>query len=80
MALIGMSEAARRMGLSNATSARRSLQNAGVRLEAIHARAFAVEESDLEAYIQKRAAMGGFTPGRPEGIHTPKRKKDADGS
>ena len=70
-----MSEAARRMGVSNATSARRSLQNAGVGLVAIHARAYAVEETDLQTYMVKRAAAGGFGPGRPDGIHTKKRKK-----
>jgi hypothetical protein len=66
------------MGVKNATSARRSLQNAGVVLEVISSRAFAVDEEALAAYIAKRAAAGGFAPGRPDGIHTPKRKKSED--
>lgn len=70
-----MGEAAKRMGLANATSARRSLQNAGVPLTVISARSFAVDEAHLAAYVARRAAAGGFGPGRPEGIHTKKKKK-----
>ena len=74
-----MGEAAKRMGLANATSARRSLQNAGLPLVVISARSFAVEESALATYMAQRAAAGGFAPGRPGGIHTKKKKKEVPG-
>lgn len=64
MALIGLSEAAKRLGV-HAKSAQRTLEEAGVPLVRIHARAFAVEEANLERVIQDRAARGINGPGRP---------------
>lgn len=77
MGLIGMSEAAVRLGLSGSVAALRALRAAGVPLVTIHARAFAVEESDLAPLIAKRAGYSGR--GRPEGTTgIKKRKKNND--
>jgi hypothetical protein len=73
MALIGMSEAAKRAGLSGPGPMRTSLQNAGVPLVVISANSFAVEEADLEAYIASRG--GALKPGRPRN-----RKKSEGGA
>jgi hypothetical protein len=64
MALLGMPDAAKRIGVSSGNTARRALQNAGVPLVEINKRAMAVEESDLEAFIEARAGYSGF--GRPK--------------
>lgn len=61
--LIGMPEAARRLGVSS-TSARRALLNAGVPLVHINARALAVSERDLAALVASRAGYAGR--GRPQ--------------
>lgn len=61
MALIGMTDAAKRAGTTSA-GILRSLQRAQVPLVKIGARTLAVEESDLEAYLQSRGEM---RPGRP---------------
>ena len=66
MSLIGMPEAARRSGVSP-TSIRRALANAGVPLVEINAKAKAVEEADLAAFIAKRAENGYAGFGRPRG-------------
>jgi hypothetical protein len=60
--VIGMPEAARRLGVAR-TSAIRALTNAGVPLVRINQKALAVEETDLEAFVAGRAAYGGR--GRP---------------
>jgi hypothetical protein len=62
MPLIGMSEAGKRTGYTPA-AVRRLLQSDGVALVPITARAYAVEESDLEAFILRRGVNPG--PGRP---------------
>lgn len=64
MALIGMSEAARRAGVTT-DGIRRALQNAGVPLVEVTARAYAVEETDLQAFLDSR---GKLTPGRPRKV------------
>jgi hypothetical protein len=64
MGTIGMSEAARRMGVAP-NSARRSLQNAGVPLIVISARAYAVDEEVLAAFLKTRPEYKGR--GRPPG-------------
>jgi len=56
--LIGMSEAAKRLGLSGATPARVLLQRNQVPLVDIHARAYAVEVADLEAFMRRRRPRG----------------------
>ena len=68
MTLIGMPEAARRAGVSP-TSIRRALMNAGVALVEINAKAKAVEETDLQAFMESRAKIGypGGHRGRPRG-------------
>lgn len=65
MALIGMGEAARRAGVSQASAIRTGLINAGVPLVRISPRAYVVEESDLAAYVEARG--GTLRPGRPKG-------------
>ena len=60
--LIGMPEAGKRLGVSG-DSTRRALLNAGVRLVRINARALAVEEQDLHAFMASRATYQG--KGRP---------------
>ncbi len=64
MALIGMPEAGRRLGVSG-DSAKRSLENAGVPLVRINAKAWAVEEKDLESFSKGRSGYAGR--GRPSG-------------
>lgn len=59
-----MPEAARRAGVSR-SSIKRSLENEGFTLVQINERAFAVEEADLAAYIEKRGRNPGA--GRPPG-------------
>lgn len=61
MGLIGMTEAGRRLGVTS-NSARRALQNADVPLTIISARSYAVDETDLQAFIDKRV---GYKFGRP---------------
>lgn len=62
MPLLGMSEAGKRTGYSPA-ALRRLLQSGGVALVPITARAFAVTEADLEAFIRRNGSNPG--PGRP---------------
>lgn len=62
MALIGMPDAGRRLGVAP-DSARRALVNAAVPLVRINARAWAVDESDLQVFINRRAGYKGR--GRP---------------
>lgn len=75
MALIGMPEAAKRANVSP-TSIRRALANAGVPLVEINAKAKAVEESDLQAFMERRASSGYAGTGRPPGAKnkTPRKK------
>lgn len=61
--LVGMPDAAKRLGLSNGDSARRALRNAGIPLVQINQKAFAVDEDALAAFVQKRAEYRGM--GRP---------------
>jgi len=61
--LLGMPEAGRRLGMTG-NNARRALANAGVPLVKINERAFAVEEKDLETFMQARATYRGR--GRPK--------------
>ena len=56
--LIGMSEAAKRLGLGSTTAVRELLKRNSVPLVEIHARAYAVEESDLEAFMKVRRGRG----------------------
>ena len=60
MGLIGMGEAARRIGV-RPNSARRSLQNAGVPLVEISSRSYAVDEEAFEAFVKARC--GNFARG-----------------
>ncbi len=64
MGLIGMSEAGRRANMTR-PGIRTALKNAGVTLVEISPRAFAVEESDLAAFIAGRGTYAGR--GRPPG-------------
>jgi hypothetical protein len=61
-----MPEAARRANVS-ATSIRRSLANAGISLVEINAKAKAVDESDLEVFLETRKHVGYTGTGRPRG-------------
>ena len=73
MALIGMGEAGRRLGVTS-NSARRALQNANVPLVKISDRVHAIEETDLEAFVKKRGESPGT--GRPKGAkNKPKDEK-----
>jgi hypothetical protein len=63
MGLIGMPEAGRRLGVSG-DSARRALLNAGVEMQRINARAWAVDEKVFEEFLKKRDDYSGR--GRPE--------------
>ena len=74
MPLIGMSEAGKRTGYS-AAALRRLLQSDGVPLVPITARAFAIEEADLEAFIARRGTNPG--PGRPRGSKADKVQAEA---
>jgi hypothetical protein len=65
MVLIGMAEAARRAG-TTVDGIRNGLRNAHFPLVEISARALAVEEANLEAYIQQRGINPG--PGRSRKI------------
>ncbi len=62
--LIGMPEAARRAGMTP-DGLRRSLMNAGVSLTRINAKAIAVEEVELAAFVERRGKSPGR--GRPQG-------------
>ena len=62
--LIGMPEAARRAGMTP-DGIRRALMNAGVSLTRINAKAIAVDELDLAAFVLKRGERPGR--GRPHG-------------
>jgi hypothetical protein len=64
MTMIGMKEAAQRMGVRR-TSALRALRAAGVPITEISVRAFAVELSAFEAFMATRPPIEG--PGRPKG-------------
>lgn len=72
MELLGMPEAARRMGVST-LSARRALLNAGVPLIKINERAYAIKEEDLTAFIAARQAVGYSGRGRPRGASSQNR-------
>lgn len=63
--LIGMSEAAKRLQVVNANVARTLLQRNNIPLVQIHARAYAVEESDLAAFMKVRRGRG--RPAKPDG-------------
>ena len=67
MVLIGIAEAARRSGVT-VDGMRRGLKDAGVTLVAISPRAFAVEETDLAAFLASRPAgyKGRGRPARPK--------------
>jgi hypothetical protein len=69
MALIGMGEAAKRAKVSGTNAIRIALVNAKVPLVRISDRAFAVEESDLRAFIDARG--GELRPGRPKKVPQP---------
>lgn len=62
--LIGMPEAARRAGMTS-DGIRRALMNAGVNLTRINAKAIAVDEADLAAFVSRRGERPGR--GRPLG-------------
>lgn len=64
MALIGMPEAARRLGV-HPDAAKRTLVNAGVALVQINAKAYAVEEAAVARLIAEREARGIRGRGRP---------------
>ncbi len=66
MAVIGMGEAARRLGMTTPNAALRALRAAGVPLVAISTRANVVEEADLAAFIAQRPP-GYKGRGRPPG-------------
>ncbi len=68
MALIGMPEAAQRAGMTR-SSIKRGLVNVGVPVVQINQKAFAVEETDLAAFIEKRGHSPG--PGRPRKTERP---------
>ncbi len=57
--VIGMPEAARRAGYTRGGSVQRALEKAGVKLVKINEKAFAVEESDLEAFLLNRSTKPG---------------------
>ena len=59
-----MPEAGRRAGMTP-DGVRRSLMNAGVNLIRINAKAIAVDEADLAAFVEKRGESPGR--GRPQG-------------
>lgn len=74
MTLIGMPEAARRIGASR-SSIKRTLDNAGVPLIAINGKAFAVDEGDLAGFLSARPA--NYKLGRPRGSkNKPKEEKN----
>jgi hypothetical protein len=62
MALIGIPEAALRMGITHG-GARAALKNAAVTLVKINERALAVEEAEVQKYIEERG--GVVRVGRP---------------
>ncbi len=69
-----MPEAARRLGYTTTNSALRALQNGGVPLVRINARAWAVEETDLQEFMSQREGYTGTgrPPKKPGAAH----KKD----
>ena len=64
MTLIGMPEAAKRAGMTP-SGIRVALMNAGVSLTRINAKAIAVDETDLAAFVESRGESPGR--GRPQG-------------
>ena len=77
MTLIGMTEAGKRAGMTR-PGIRRALQTAGVALVEIHRKAYAVEETDLAAFIAVRGQSPGA--GRPRGAKSKtKRAEEAGG-
>lgn len=64
MTLIGIKNAAERMGVT-ITGARIALLRDGVPLTAIAGNAYAVDESDLAAYIAQRGGADAIRRGRP---------------
>ena len=76
MGLIGMKEAALRIGIGP-NAARLALMNAGVPLVVISVRSFAVDEEDLAAYIASRPS-GYKGRGRPPGAKNKPKDKPAD--
>jgi hypothetical protein len=67
MELLGMPEAARRMGVST-LSARRALLNAGVPLIRVNERAYAVTAENFAAFLAARQAVGYKGRGRPSKV------------
>lgn len=73
-----MPEAARRAGVTP-TSIKRALANASVPLIRINAKAIAVEDSDLEAFMACRQRQGYLGKGRPRGAkNKPKEQGETD--
>jgi len=64
MTMIGMKEAAERMGVKR-TSALRALRNAGLTITTLGARFVAVERAAFEAFMVNRPQING--QGRPKG-------------
>lgn len=58
--LIGMTEAAKRLGVTTRQGALKALRNGGVPVVEFHPRAYGVEETDLNAFLPRRRR-----PGRP---------------
>lgn len=73
MTLIGMPEAAARLGYSDGDSVKRALENAGYPLVKINARAWAVEGKHVEAFKAARGTV--VSPGRPKGARNKKTPK-----
>ncbi len=67
-----MPEAAACLGMSS-DSVRRALQNAGVKLQRINARAWAVDEKDVKTFADRRESYAGR--GRPVGTTGIKKTK-----
>lgn len=67
MALIGMPDAGKELGISP-TNAKRTLESAGIALVQINGKAWAVEEKDLQAFKSVfRKRMKGYSGrGRPK--------------
>jgi hypothetical protein len=60
-----MPEAARRAGFTTTNTVQRALRNAGVALVQINSRALAVEEADLNRFMEERSRAGYSGRGRP---------------
>jgi hypothetical protein len=70
MKLLGITDAAERLQMTP-DATRRALMKAGVPLEKIGAKAYAVTEKDLQKFIDARAAAGYSGRGRPRGTFKP---------